>query len=340
MSKKGELKEVDFTNQEVTEYDFIICPNCGEEEVGKYCPNCGQSNKDFNKPLKQIVGDLLDSINLDIRLVNTLVPFFAKPGFLAQEYFNGRRKRYVPPMRMYMFFSLVFFFLVAYVGKEDIKKDDTVKDNVTEEQVAIAEAGIATADSLIFLSLTENEASDSVENNKMFTLKDFTKENKEQIKQEIMADSMPDGMNKIFDGAFNASEKKELFIDKFYKYVSYALFLLMPLFAFILAAILWRSRLLFVNHLIFSINFHSFIFGLASVGIILYKVLPESFYGTLGYLYLGIPLYLMVGIKRFYNRKYIGAFFKTIGALTIYSIILSIAVVAVLAITAQEFANI
>ena len=340
MSKKGALKKVDVTNQEVTQYDFIICPNCGEEEVGKYCPRCGQSNKDFNKPLKQIVGDLLDSINLDIRLLNTIVPFFSKPGFLAQEYFKGRRKRYVPPMRMYMFFSLVFFFLVAYIGKEDIKKADSVQDNVTKEQLATTEKAITSADSVIFLSLTQNEVSDSVENNKVFTLKDFTKENKEFIKQEIMADSMPDGMNKIFDGAFNASERKELFIDKFYNYVSYALFLLMPLFAFILALILWKSRLLYVNHLIFSINFHSFIFGLASVGIILYKILPESFYGAIGYLYLAFPLYLMVGIKRFYNRKYIGAFFKTIGALTLYSIILSIVVITVLVITAQEFANI
>ena len=43
---------------------MVICPNCGETEVGKYCPKCGQSNKDYNKPIKEIVGDLLDSINL------------------------------------------------------------------------------------------------------------------------------------------------------------------------------------------------------------------------------------------------------------------------------------
>lgn len=88
MDKNNELKKISRKNTEVSKYDFIICPNCGHEEVGKYCPNCGQSNKDFNKPIKEIVADLLDSINLDIRLLNTLVPFFTKPGFLAQEYFS------------------------------------------------------------------------------------------------------------------------------------------------------------------------------------------------------------------------------------------------------------
>ena len=53
MVKKDELKRIKPKNQEVSEYDFLICPNCGEEEVGKFCPTCGQSNKDYNKPIKE-----------------------------------------------------------------------------------------------------------------------------------------------------------------------------------------------------------------------------------------------------------------------------------------------
>ncbi len=34
MNKKL-LKRKKIKNQQVTEYDFLICPNCGETEVGK-----------------------------------------------------------------------------------------------------------------------------------------------------------------------------------------------------------------------------------------------------------------------------------------------------------------
>ena len=38
MDQNKELKRLKPDNREVTKYDFLICPNCGTEEVGKYCP--------------------------------------------------------------------------------------------------------------------------------------------------------------------------------------------------------------------------------------------------------------------------------------------------------------
>ena len=331
MDKNNELKKISRKNTEVSKYDFIICPNCGHEEVGKYCPNCGQSNKDFNKPIKEIVADLLDSINLDIRLLNTLVPFFTKPGFLAQEYFNGRRKRYVLPMRMYMFFSIAFFFLVQYTNPDEIKDNIVKVDNKEQTDSRIQFAGNK-------VDMEKEGAVVRDSTNGDITLDNLDEQDLEKIKQEVSDDSTATNLEKqLIVGGLNAYEKKELFLDKFLKNLSYVLFLLMPFFALILAMILWKSRMLYVKHLIFSINFHSFIFGISSVVMILKLIMPKSYLGIEGYLLWGIPIYLMIGIKHFYKRRYVGAFFKALGALTLYAIVLSIVVVAILAITAKGF---
>jgi len=329
---KNLVKRKKIKEHQVTDYDFSICPNCGETEVGKYCPNCGQSNKDFNKPLKEILGDLLDSINLDIRLLNTLIPFFLKPGFLTEEYFKGRRKRYVPPIRMYMIFSILFFFLVQYATSDDSKKE-SVGININENADSIENKSSNTAQhQAIFIQ------GDSLQPDSSITTDNINRQELEKIKKEALNDTSATSWEKqLVIGGFNAAEKKDVFFDRFLNNISYVLFLLMPVFALILAMFLWKSRLLYVKHLIFSINFHSFIFGLSSLLIVLMKLFPDSISDFIVYLWWGIPIYLMLGIKRFYNRTHTGAFFKTLGSLTLYSFIISIVLIVILAITAKGF---
>jgi len=368
MKKKNEIKKLDSKNQEVSKYDFIICPNCGTEEVGKFCPNCGQSNKDFNKPMKEIFGDLLDSINLDIRLINTLVPFFFKPGQLTEDYFKGKRKRYVPPMRMYILFSVLFFFLAQFLDLD--KFDDVGKvsngasaDSINHE-VAMAmtelendlrtefENGEIPLDSNYLayaeelkdtaswfkknVKWTNNEPDTS---NKSFS--DLSPEEIQEIKDEIESDStLSKGTKDIISGGLNIKDKKDLFWEKFLNNASYVLFVLMPFFALILAMTLFRSKKLYVHHLIFSINYHSFIFAFSSVIILLSMVLPEKAMQHGGYLFCIYPLYLMFGIKNYYKRSYVGAFFKTIGISLLYYFFIFVAVIIIIVFTAKGFADV
>ena len=305
-------------DKEVSPYDFIICPNCGQTEVGKFCPSCGQSNKDFNKPIKEIIGELASSINFDTRLVNTIKPFFLKPGFLSQEYFKGRRQKYVPPMRLYMFFSIIFFFLAQYAG---IKSMNSADINPAKSDSSMQD----------FSLKVNNMQVDSIMGNNIFDKEKFT----EEIKNDSTSS---EGTKKAVLGGMNILNNKESFISSFLKNLSYVLFFLMPVFALILAMILWKSRLLYVKHLIFSINFDSFIFGLSSLAIIISLLLPDKISGYFLYILWGIPIYLMFGISRFYNRKLVGAFFKTLGASLIYMFVILIVLVVILYFTAQKFA--
>jgi hypothetical protein len=88
------------------------CQNCGEPLLGPHCYRCGQPVSGLVRHFSSIVGDFLDSVlNIDARVLRTLGPLFARPAYLSCEYFAGRRVRYVSPVRLFVFLSIVTFFI-------------------------------------------------------------------------------------------------------------------------------------------------------------------------------------------------------------------------------------
>jgi hypothetical protein len=87
------------------------CQNCGEALLGEHCYACGQPTKGLVRHFSSIIGDFMDSVfELDSRILRTLGPLLFKPGYLSDEYFAGRRVRYVSPVRLFVFLSLFAFF--------------------------------------------------------------------------------------------------------------------------------------------------------------------------------------------------------------------------------------
>jgi hypothetical protein len=52
-------------------------------------------------------------LHLDGKILNTVRLLAFKPGQLTKDFVEGRRARYVSPLRVYLTFSLLFFFLAA-----------------------------------------------------------------------------------------------------------------------------------------------------------------------------------------------------------------------------------
>ena len=91
------------------------CENCGRDLLGEFCYACGQPVKGLVRHFSSIIGDFADSVlNLDTRLPRTIWPLFAKPGYLTNEYFAGRRVRYVSPVRLFVFLSIITFFIAQF----------------------------------------------------------------------------------------------------------------------------------------------------------------------------------------------------------------------------------
>ncbi len=97
------------------------CLNCGTELMGPFCYYCGQPDKNLMRFFPALMRDLLeDVVDFDSRFMRTLKPLLLHPGKLTRDYLDGRRFRYVPPMRLYIFSSMVFFILAATLAGEAI----------------------------------------------------------------------------------------------------------------------------------------------------------------------------------------------------------------------------
>ncbi|MFS8544177.1 MAG: DUF3667 domain-containing protein, partial [Limnochordales bacterium] len=79
------------------------CLDCGAPLTGRLCANCGQPAGDAQLSLRKLLGELADEyLNVDSRFFRSIVPLLVRPGFLTREYLQGRRTRYVRPLRLYL----------------------------------------------------------------------------------------------------------------------------------------------------------------------------------------------------------------------------------------------
>lgn len=102
--------------------DSVICENCHAKVNGSFCSQCGQSVESTLRYFWSVLLHLLDDIfSFDSRASRTLKPLLLKPGFLTNEYIQGRRVHYVPPLKLYLFISIIFFISLGFFamdGKE------------------------------------------------------------------------------------------------------------------------------------------------------------------------------------------------------------------------------
>lgn len=97
------------------------CLNCGTVLAGPFCHYCGQPDKNllrfFPVLLREMLADFLD---FDSRFARTIKPLLFHPGKLTRDYLDGRRFRYTPPLRLYIFASMFFFLSAAMLASSAI----------------------------------------------------------------------------------------------------------------------------------------------------------------------------------------------------------------------------
>jgi hypothetical protein len=94
-----------------------FCQNCGIKLSGRFCAACGQKAV----PLTVTVHDFFhefthEMLHVDGRIVQSIRRLLLSPGFLTREYIQGRRARWISPIRLYLIFSVLFFGLSALTG--------------------------------------------------------------------------------------------------------------------------------------------------------------------------------------------------------------------------------
>jgi len=113
------------------------CPNCGAELMGNFCHNCGQSARDLKRPFFGLVRDMLgDVFSFDGRLWKTLPALMFRPGKITRSYIDGQRMRYVPPFRLFLIASVLFFLvLFSITEKQGWTQGTNLNVNIGNESV-------------------------------------------------------------------------------------------------------------------------------------------------------------------------------------------------------------
>ncbi|HMB61257.1 MAG TPA: DUF3667 domain-containing protein, partial [Xanthomonadales bacterium] len=273
------------------------CLNCGTDLKGPFCYYCGQPDKNFMRFFPALLRDLLeDVIDLDSRAARTIKPLLFHPGKLTRDYLDGRRFRYVPPMRLYMFASMAFFILATILtsnlivsaegpdGPGDgfqIRVGDS-EDLVAEElQKAMDEGSMSEAEA----KRVEEQLARALEFSKVdsggvdpsepASAEDNENEDKiiidgkewDRETNPFILPGVPDFINDWINDEIEESPKKgreieenpDLIVDKMFDVLPFAVFLMLPLVALLFKFWYLFARKYYVEHLIFSLHNHAFL---------------------------------------------------------------------------------
>ncbi|NEM96516.1 DUF3667 domain-containing protein [Pontibacter burrus] len=292
---------------------FTQCPNCGYsfEDVNNYCPNCGQENHDLNVPVKHLIAEFFEgTIHFDTKIWRTLKLLILKPGLLTEKFNVGQRASYVPPFRLYVFISIVFFFLLALNHSIFNVRAPEINKLPAEERQRVKE-GFQEVEKIAPGFIKTEATIDSVARDR-----DSTAYSAELNFGNDETGAFMETKAKQFLGGGEASRAKLL------KNTSFMMFLLMPLFGYLLYLFYLKQRRNYVEHLMFSIHLHSFWFLVLILVMLINFVLPEA--ALLKWAFLLMMVYLYLAMLRVYKSSYLKTLFKLLPIMLLYLICLLI----------------
>ncbi len=95
---------------------FNNCLNCNTKNQlpFKFCSNCGQKNTDGKITFSELWSEFQDSVlNIESRSWQTFKDLFI-PGKLTLEYFSGKHRKYVHPLRLLLVTSVLFILAMSF----------------------------------------------------------------------------------------------------------------------------------------------------------------------------------------------------------------------------------
>jgi hypothetical protein len=300
------------------------CPNCNARLRGQYCGNCGQRSRNRLISLWELISDGFgDLLEIDSRLWQTLIPMMFRPGRLTSDYLQGRRARYMPPFRMYLVLSVLFFVVAFFDPRESLSLlyeplPEATVEEVTEDAVSQQQE-----------ILDELEIDDDGFN-VTFDGEEWDAENECDVDASDLEDFPPwlarrltvERLQRVCERT--QIDGGEAFLDNLLDNIPAALIVLLPLMAFVLKALYPLSKRYYVEHLLFFVHFHAFFFLMLSFQILWMRLaawlqVPEALailIVVVAAFY--VPVYLFVSMRRVYGQGRIITFLKYLVLLTSY----------------------
>ncbi|WP_417359355.1 DUF3667 domain-containing protein [Galbibacter sp.] len=266
------------------------CLNCGHNVEEQYCPNCGQENTEAKQPFHYLFSNFFENFtSYESQFWKTIYNLLFSPGTLTKEYSQGKRKQYVPPVKLYIFVSFLTFFILSFLG---VSVNETSNDRTQDEvgskidsvnnsefllRKALETPGLTHQDSLAIQSLfAKKENLETLDDEmKMLRLEgDLTDVSFGDAQTITAYDSIMDSHSSLSRKLFRPFAKKffefkekkiplkdiaQGFVVVFMQTLPKALFVFLPIFALILWIFHNKKKWWYFDHGVFTLHYFSFL---------------------------------------------------------------------------------
>jgi len=303
--------------------DGPYCRNCGAVADIHYCPVCGQETAIEMPTVGHFLSELAEqTLALQGQLWTTLISLLFRPGQLTVDYIAGRRQRYVRPLRLYLALSIVFFAILGFTASLSPEHFFPRGERAEAAQASAAEPSGAAAAEPVAEAPPDVPASPEAPAKPSDPAAGSAAANAD--KGGLTVNTGYPALDARIQARFETlkalpeAELSATIADALFSYAPIAIFFTLPLFALLIGIGYLGLRLNYAVHLLFAINYHSFLFFL-----LLVELLPiPSPASTL--LALTIPAYLTIALRRVYGGGWGGTAFFSFLMLIVHMIVVAL----------------
>jgi uncharacterized protein DUF3667 len=292
------------------------CLNCGTPLYGVYCASCGQRDIPPYPSVRELVIDAFWELSgWDGRFASTVRALVRKPGMLTREFLEGRRARYLSPLRLYLMSSLVYFLIAAAAPEITLQNGkSTAFIGVTVTNTSHSSGARPSRPERV-----ANEAGDAFRNQTALP---------DSLKREALKDiaRAPKLMQPFLT---RAVEDPAGFKRGILEAMPRMLFALLPVFAVIVAMFYHGKK--YPEHFYFAIHFHAFVFLALSISVAtrFTHFAPLSIAAQV-VAFVWIASYATISFRRVYGGSMVATLGKEAAIMVLYSVVSLIAFILTL----------
>lgn len=308
------------------------CRNCGTVYFGNYCNECGQ---DAYTGAPTAMGFIYEFLTRNLfergKVHRTLWRLVRHPGALTVDFLEGRRQRFIRPVRLYFILSVMYFLLLSFQNSSIMRyvKDPAPESKVAERAVinAVEKPLLGTERPKIVMGpitinpdVPQDGSGQQKKRQPILTGIPYEKELQQypwwqefRHREQAFSDLSQEERNKAMGRIMLGQAPK-------------AMFFLVPVFALFMKGLFVFRRIPYGAHLLFSFHYHCYVFLML---LLMQLPIHELFTVIMGF---SMAWYLIASMRKTYETGWITATLRAMVLATLYSISMAFCFLAALII--------